>query len=426
MRGTFAGARGCSQRGNLGAPDRRWPSPLSVTSLSCRLPIAPGAPCYVLRVPARILAAAALTFSLARPHAVGAQELGGDATDDPPEKSKGSSHNLAFTIVPGPTYNPSLGWGLMVIPLAMYDVDPEDKVSPGSTTGLFGLATTNGSWAAGFQQKLYLAQDTWRLKAMAGVVSVNQRFYGYGGNPGSNFINMTMEAGFATAEGLYKVLPGAYAGLQLAYRQSRFLGQGSDASAILDAAGINQTWVRNFLPALRFDYDTRDSQTAPWSGLLTEFTFKGASEALGSSNSYTRISVIYSQFHALDAPKHHVLAWNVNVQGGFGDVPFDEYPDVGGHKGLRGYLRGQFTDKNMVTAQAEWRWGFWHRMGTVLFAGVGKVFPAWDDIHAAELLPSVGFGLRFDAIPERRMHARFDFAWGKEGGTVYFSVGEAF
>jgi hypothetical protein len=378
------------------------------------------------RLPARFLAAAALTFSLVRPHQVGAEEQGGDAPADAREKSKGGGHNFAFTVVPGPTYNPSLGWGLMLIPLAMYDVDPEDKVSPGSTTGLFGMATGNGSWAAGFQQKLYLRQDSWRLKAMAGVVSVNQRFYGYGGNPGSNFINMTMEAGFATAEGLYKVLPGGFAGLQLAYRQSRFVGQGANSGAILEAAGINQTWVRNFLPALRFDYDTRDAQTAPWSGLLVESTFKGASEELGSSNSYTRISVIYSQFHALDPGKHHVLAWNVNVQGGFGDVPFDEYPDVGGHKALRGYLRGQFTDKNMVTAQVEWRWGFWNRIGTVVFAGVGKVFPAWDELRVAELLPSVGFGLRYAAIPERRMNARLDFAWGKEGGTVYFSVGEAF
>jgi hypothetical protein len=380
----------------------------------------------VNRLPARLVAAAALSVSLAGPYPAGAEDQPGGAIAGDPDPPKDGGHNFAFTIVPGPTYNPSLGWGLMLIPLAMYDVDPKDKVSPGSTTGLFGMYTENGSWAAGLQQKLYLAQDTWRLKGMAGVVSVNQRFYGFGGNPGDQFINTTMEAVFALAEGLYKVLPGAYAGLQLSYRQSRFLGKGDDADAILDAAGINRSWIYNFLPALRFDYDTRDSQTAPWSGLYIESTFKGASEALGSTDTYARISIIYSQFAALDAMKHHVLAWNVNVQGGFGDVPFDEYPDVGGHKALRGYLRGQFTDKNMVTAQAEWRWGFWHRLGTVVFAGVGKVFPAWDEIHTVELLPSIGVGLRIDVIPERRMHARFDFAWGKEGGTVYFSVGEAF
>jgi hypothetical protein len=75
----------------------------------------------------------------------------------------------------------------------------------------------------------------------------------------------------------------------------------------------------------------------------------------------------------------------------------------------------------------EWRWGpYWHRIGSVVFAGVGKVFPAWDKFGSQAWLPSGGFGLRVAAIPERRMNARLDLAWGKEGGTIYFSVGEAF
>jgi len=309
----------------------------------------------------------------------------------------------------------------------MYDVDPEDKVSPGSTTSLVGMLTSNRSWIAGLGQKLYLSQDHWRLKANLGFVSVNQRFYGYGGNETGAYVNMTMEAVFALAEGLYQIFPHGYAGLQLSYRQSRFLGKDAQADAVIEAAGINRTWDRNLLPGLRFDYDSRNLQTAPWSGLLTAFTLTGASEALGSTNSYASLSVIYSQFLALDAKKRNVLAWNVNVQGGFGDVPFDEYPDIGGNKALRGYIRGQFTDKNMLTTQVEWRWGpYWHRIGSVVFAGVGKVFPAWNKFGSQAWLPSGGFGLRVAAIPERRMNARLDFAWGKEGGTIYFSVGEAF
>ena len=385
------------------------------------------------RLPAHFIGAAAVAVAIAHSFPVGAQELAdsttaSDSTASEGEKSKDNGgHNLKFTVIPGPTYNPSLGWGLMLIPLAMYDVDPEDKVSPGSTTSLVGMLTSNRSWIAGLGQKLYLSQDHWRLKANLGFVSVNQRFYGYGGNETGAYVNMTMEAVFALAEGLYQIFPHGYAGLQLSYRQSRFLGKDAQADAVIEAAGINRTWDRNLLPGLRFDYDSRNLQTAPWSGLLTAFTLTGASEALGSTNSYASLSVIYSQFLALDAKKRNVLAWNVNVQGGFGDVPFDEYPDIGGNKALRGYIRGQFTDKNMLTTQVEWRWGpYWHRIGSVVFAGVGKVFPAWDKFGSQAWLPSGGFGLRVAAIPERRMNARLDFAWGKEGGTIYFSVGEAF
>ena len=379
------------------------------------------------RLPVHLIGAATLAVALAGSCRASAQELADTVTDGEGEKAKDKGgHNLSLAVVPGPIYNPSLGWGLMLIPLAMYDVDPEDKVSPGSTSALFGMVTSNGSWAAGLAQKLYLSQDHWRLKGNGGFVSVNQRFYGIGGSGTGSYVNMTMEAVFLLAEGLYQIFPRGYVGLQLAYRQSRFLGSDAFADSVIEAAGLNRSWDRNLLPALRFDYDSRDSQTAPWHGLLTEFTLKGASEALGSTNSYVRLSTIYSQFLSLAPEGRHVLAWNVNLDGGFGNVPFNEYPDVGGHKALRGYIRGQFTDKNMLTTQVEWRWGYWKRIGTVVFAGVGKVFPEWNEFGPATWLPSGGFGLRYLVFPARRMNARFDFAWGKEGGTVYFSVGEAF
>ncbi len=333
-------------------------------------------------------------------------------------------HDFSFVVVPGPVYNPSLGWGLMVIPMAMYDVDPADQASPGSTTAGFGMVTTNGSWAAGLAQKLYLARDRWRLKGGLGTASINQRFYGIGADTSGAFVEMTMDARFALLEGLYQVMPAGYAGLQLTYRQSRFRGKDAAADEVLAASGVSREWDRNLVPGLRFDYDTRDVQTAARSGLMGKLTLRGASESLGSTNSYARLDGSYSQYHAFG--ERNVLAWNVGVDAGFGDVPFDEYPDLGANKALRGYIVGQFTDKNMLVGQAEWRWGYWRRIGFVGFAGVGKVFPAWDELGRAEWLPSAGAGLRYLLIADRRMTARFDVAWGREGANFYFSVGEAF
>ncbi len=375
---------------------------------------------------ARIVTLAALAAVLARAAPALAQPGPTPEGSAAPEEGapKEESHNFAFVVVPGPVYNPSLGWGLMLIPMAMYDVDPSDKVSPGSTTAGFGMATTNGSWVVGAFQKLYLAKDTWRLTAGLGTASINQRFYGIGADTSGAFVDMTMEARFGLLEGLYRVMPSGYAGLQLTYRQSRFRGKDATADQVLAASGLNREWDRNLLPGLRFDYDTRDVQTAPRSGLLGKFTLRGASEALGSTHSYSRVDGSCSQYHAFD--ERNVLAWTVAVDAGFGDVPFDEYPDLGSNKALRGYVVGQFTDKNMVVAQAEWRWGYWRRVGFAAFGGVGKVFPAWDGFGEAEWLPSGGVGLRYVLIRDRRMNARFDVAWGKEGANCYFSVGEAF
>jgi hypothetical protein len=382
-----------------------------------------GSRCRALRALAALVALLAASGARAQARGAAAVEAAGEKKL---EEREAEGHNLAFTAVPGPLYNPSLGWGLMVIGMAMYDVDPADKVSPGSTSGAFGMFTENGSWAAGLMQKLYLSQDTWRISGGGGYANVNQRFYGIGGDATGDFVDMTMEAVFAVAEALRQVVPNGYAGLSLSYRQSRFLGKDAFADSVIGAAGLNQTWEHALLPGLRFDYDTRDVQTSPRSGGLGKLTARGASEKWGSTSTYARVSASYSRFHALDAAGRHVLAWNVLAEGGFGDVPFDEYPDIGGNKALRGYIRGQFTDKNMASAQLEWRWSAWRALGLAVFGGAGKVFPAWDQLGSEPWLPSAGVGLRYMVIADRRMNARLDFAWGKEGGTFYFGVGEAF
>ena len=139
-----------------------------------------------------------------------------------------------------------------------------------------------------------------------------------------------------------------------------------------------------------------------------------------------RMGVAYSQYLTLWDDPRHVLAWQATVETGFGNVPFDEYPDLGGQKALRGYVKGEFTDKNMAAVQAEYRWNAWKRLGFTAFGGTGKVFPTWNEIDDARLLWAGGVGLRYLVIPERRMNARLDFAWGELGPNVYFSVGEAF
>jgi hypothetical protein len=39
--------------------------------------------------------------------------------------------------------------------------------------------------------------------------------------------------------------------------------------------------------------------------------------------------------------------------------------------------------------------------------------------------PAGGAGLRFQLTRKYPMHLRLDYAWGRDGGLLYFSVGEA-
>jgi outer membrane protein assembly factor BamA len=189
---------------------------------------------------------------------------------------------------------------------------------------------------------------------------------------------------------------------------------------------VNSEYDHNIVPGIVAQYDTRDDQVAPGGGVFINTNLRYSSEALGSSRSYEQLGVAYSQYLTLWNDPRHVLAWQATVETGFGDVPFDEYPDVGGQKALRGYVQGEFTDKDLAAIQAEYRWNAWKKVGLVGLGGVAKVFPAWNKFGDAQWLPAGGVGVRYLVIPKRRMNARLDFAWGELGPNFYFSVGEAF
>ncbi|WP_310377703.1 hypothetical protein [Flavobacterium sp.] len=42
------------------------------------------------------------------------------------------------------------------------------------------------------------------------------------------------------------------------------------------------------------------------------------------------------------------------------------------------------------------------------------------------LLPSIGAGIRYLAIPKQRMNVGFDTALGKDDWGIYFRIGEVF
>jgi hypothetical protein len=42
------------------------------------------------------------------------------------------------------------------------------------------------------------------------------------------------------------------------------------------------------------------------------------------------------------------------------------------------------------------------------------------------MLPAGGAGLRYQLTRDYPMHLRLDYAGGRDGGLLYFSVGEAF
>lgn len=105
-------------------------------------------------------------------------------------------------------------------------------------------------------------------------------------------------------------------------------------------------------------------------------------------------------------------------------TPWSMLAAMGGTRRMRGYYMGQYTDRHMVTFQAELRQRIWHRVGAVVWGGVGNVFPAPRLFRWNETLPNYGAGLRWEF--KNRVNIRLDWGFGRHTNGVIFSIGEAF
>jgi len=353
------------------------------------------------------------------------------------ENSKVKKNNtLRWTIVPGPFYNPNLGVGLQLIPIVSYKIDPQDKISPPSTTGGM-LMVAKPDWSIpdwsflGFVgQKLFLNQDKWRINFGAGGVTMVFRKYAPGNLPGASndYVLAKREGLFVKAGAKRKIWQRLYGGLNYNFQYYTIYGRSSSDQQFLDAIGIASGWQFQSLLGAEFLWDSRDNQFSPTKGLQADITLDYGAEWLGGNNNYALLKGYYAQYYSFVPDNFHILAWKFGFSTGFGDVPPDKYNSVGKSRygGIRGYLKGEFEDLNLLDAEIEYRFMFVPRFGGVVFAGLGTVFGKVNNFSGAPWLPGGGFGLRFAVIPDRRINARLDLAWGIDSFTVYFGVGESF
>ena len=173
--------------------------------------------------------------------------------------------------------------------------------------------------------------------------------------------------------------------------------------------------------------DSRDYPYYPSRGVDAKVRAMFYRSTLGGDNNYEKVDYELNSYHSLSS--RTILAWRVAGGGSYGDVPFSGLQSYGLRNSLRGYPAGKYRDRHMLTGQAELRWWFKPRWGTVAFAGSGRLWGSDErnTFRNGEWLPSVGAGLRFMALPEKKITIRVDYAWGTGGNEgLYIGLMEAF
>lgn len=288
------------------------------------------------------------------------------------------------------------------------------------------LYTEKRQFLAGLYVEQYFGHDRWAAEVYLARQDYPDSFFGIG--------NKTLWADeehydwrqAKTAISLrYLFTPDIRAGLCAVAETNQFLrfepGGQLDSGNIHGAAGGN-----NLALGLTMRYDTTDDAYAPRRGQVLNASYLRYAPQLGGDYDFASTEINAKTFHALAA--NDVLASQLYIGYGTGEMPFFSLYQLGGKNLLRGYFYGRYRDRNMAVAQTEWRHQIKGPVGTVVFAGLGDVTPEFWQMGRSQAKFAGGFGLRYQLVERTKINLRLDFAFarGETNPSTYLYILEAF
>ncbi len=339
-------------------------------------------------------------------------------------KEKGEDKNLNFAALPIITYNRSFGGQFGLMANAYFNLNKKDTLSPASSVALMGNVFTNKTYFTGLFSTFYFNEDRWRTKFGIGLGDIKfQTFYEvppdipgvWAEDQNGHFVDYQTFFYFVYLEAARRIVPNFYLGARFAYSSTH---TEFDSPLIPDEV-LSMTGF-----GISLEYDNRDNVFFPTHGMNGRLRSMSFLESLGSTTTYHRINFDFNKYFSLSSTS--VILARIYAMTSVGDsVPFNG-KNVVGRDDLRAYTNGKYRANQVYNIQTEYRWNFYKRWGMVAFGGVAF---ATDDLKGKNYsgaLPALGAGLRFMAIPKRKINFGIDVAVGKDDWGIYFRIGEAF
>jgi hypothetical protein len=344
-----------------------------------------------------------------------------DDPDDPKKTKRGS-----WIFAPIPINSPTFGAGLILAGGYIFKMNKEDKVSPPSTIGGAAAFTGNGSRGLVAAARLYFNENKYQTSIAVGGGKANYDYFGIGRRPGQQSVSVSIEqkGRFLFGEFMRNIGWRTFVGARYQYRKlTATLGDRTTPGGfeIPPIDLVSTTAAIGF----HVQRDTRDHPFYPRKGMLFDVKGDFFAKAVGSNRNYQTYGLSYNGYRSLG--KSQVLAYRASVCQVSDSAPFFDLCFYGARGDLRGYTAGEFQNRRMFAAQAEFRQELpWWRLGVVGFAGFGGIARRWNELRTDELLPAAGVGLRFKLDKANHINYRIDLGFGRAGHTLTFSVTEAF
>lgn len=327
-----------------------------------------------------------------------------------------------FGILPAPSFNPSFGTGIAIVPFLIYKIPGVSiETHPSSIQGIL-MINTRGSVISGIKSTTYLNKNKYWIDAYFGYMNVHLKASDYFEINDRKYTSLYFKGYSSNASLLYNLVPKFYIGPIV---NADYLSEIATNEETADSEATEYKWY--ITPGLKLSYDSRVDIYFPRNAWFIEGTAQWLASKANALGKYQKSTLGISNYRTIKTQKPIIFANRIYSQIGFGDLPLHEKASPGASPVLRGYITGNYMNNSIITYQSELRWMYSARWGVVAFGGVGVLFDQIVNISRADYLPSGGAGLRFKMFKKLSINAALDIAFGGKGNAnVYFRMSEAF
>lgn len=347
---------------------------------------------------------------------------------------------MDFNFILGPSYSQEMSFTIGALASGLYRLDRRDSITPPSNLSIFGTVGVKGFWAVGvFGNNLFRGQRN-RINYEASFRSMPAYYWGRGYDRAMDDNNgrpYTEKRLAFTGNYLHRVFENAYIGaaVDAIYsngKQKKTFTYDDPETGLPVTDGFLHTLAAEGESAKNaavgigviIEYDSRDFIPNPQRGI-----YIGIKELVRPgflNNHHVTMLQTTAGFNAYQRLwRGGILAYDLTGDFNSENTPWCMIARMGGSKRMRGYYQGRFTDYCMITTQVELRQRIWQRIGCVVWAGAGNVFPNFREYRWEHTLPNYGLGFRWEF--KRRINIRIDYGFGKgKNNNILFNIDEAF
>lgn len=307
---------------------------------------------------------------------------------------------------------------------AYYSTCRRDSLTPESTVAASFNVSVSGFYRLRVSGETFFDRGDRRLVYEVQTSSLPVRFWGLGYEAADNNPRTRYTRGDASADVKYlnRIAGGVSfgAGLNMRYGKGRSFDE-SGENYLRPVSGLRQAFSTGV--GLVAEFDTRDDRYHTTRGVYLSLLTEARPRWLGDCGSTLwHITAVADWFCPVWSGA--VLAVDLYGDQWSSATPWLFWPTAGGANRMRGYYAGRYSDRKMLTAQAEIRQRISGRWGCCVWGGAGNVFPSHKSIDMSHTLPNYGLGLRLDMGP--RATLRVDYGFGRRSNGLVIGMNEAF